>query len=55
MEAGGRGVYVVVLIVVPAFCCSVGLILIDHAFQRLAELKLYQVLYYVRSNRLIGV
>jgi len=46
---------VVVVIVVPAFCCSVVLILIDHAFQRLTELKLYEVLYYVRSNRLTGV
>ena len=53
MEAWG--VSVVIVIVVPAFCCSVVLILIDHAFQRLVELKLYEVLYYVRSNRLIGV
>jgi len=61
MEAGGGVsvvvvvVVVVVVIVVPAFCCCLVLILTDHTFQRLAERKLYEVLYYVRSNRLIGV
>jgi hypothetical protein len=50
-----RGWSVVVVIFVLVLCCSLFLILTDHEFQRLAELKLYEVLYYVRSNRLIGV
>lgn len=56
-NGGGRreGGSVVLLIIVPAFCCSLVLIPADHGFQRLAELKLYEALYYVRSNRLIGV
>ena len=53
----GRGglVFVVVVLVVPALWCSVVLILTDHTFQRLAEQQLYEVVYYVTSNRLIGV
>jgi hypothetical protein len=56
-EGMGRGglVFVVVVLVVPALWCSVVLILTDHTFQRLAEQQLYEVVYYVTSNRLIGV
>ena len=39
--------------VLPVLCSSLFHIPTDHAFQRLVELKLYEVLYYVRSNRLI--